>query len=316
LFFSAPACFAQDDLSLLTRKIIEGQDSERGKVSAIFHWITDNISYKIKNRNAIIGAASKRNSIMPDGDDSPLLPLNERVALKVLGSGVAVCDGYARLFSTLCDYAGIRSEIIVGYARSSNNKPVARFGVNHYWNAVQIDGKWFLADATWASGYLTPRGDEFIREFDENYFLASPEQFIKDHYPDDLRWTLLDDSKIPDEFFRSPFKQKSFSKYQITGYAPTGGIIEAQIGDTLHFKLETALNEKERPISPDQLIDSAIFTYSASWVFLQPDKKNSPGSRQKHYSYPVQSSNAEWLYLMYNDDLVLRYKLNIKKKNR
>ena len=33
-----------------------------------------------------------------------------------------------------------------------------------------------------------------------------------------------------------------------------------------------------------------------------------------YYSFPVTSDNIQWLHLMYNNDAVLRYRLNIKKE--
>lgn len=265
----------------------------------------------------VTGAFSLKKSINENEmiDDGPLKPLNVRVAETVLQRREAVCDGYARLFTTLCDYAGIRSEIIVGYAKNGANKPAQRFGVNHYWNAVKIDGVWHLLDATWASGYLSVWRDEFIREYDEKYFLTSPEVFIRDHYPDDARWTLLCDSKIPQEFYRSPFKQKSFIKYHITSFYPANGIIETFVGDTIRLSLETDIKDLGRNVSPDLLVDSAIFSHSPSWIFLRPDMSFKPSLQNRYnYIYTVASPDVEWLYLLYNDDLVLRYKINVKKK--
>jgi hypothetical protein len=308
------AAFTQTSPEALAKQLIAPCKNELAKVTAIFRWITDNISYKIKPGP---GRGSNKISIIESRkmDDGPIKPLNERVAETVLQKREAVCDGYARLFTLLCDYAGIRSEIIVGFAKNSTNKPVRRFGVNHYWNAVMIDGIWHLLDATWASGYLSFRRDEFIREYDEKYFLTAPEIFIQDHYPDDIRWTLLPDSKIPEEFYRSPFKQKSFIKYQIISFYPVSGIIEAFIGDTIRLSLETDIGEFGRNVSPDLLIDSTIFFHSPSWIFLRPDMSEKPASQNRHnYIYTVASPEIEWLYLLYNDDLVLRYKVNVKKK--
>lgn len=176
-----------------------------------------------------------------------------------------------------------------------------------------IDSSWYLLDATWASGYLSKDGDEFVRDYDANYFLSSPEHFIRDHYPDDARWTLLPDSKVPDEFKRSPFKQKSFAKYSITSFYPSTGVIETFVGDTLHLNLVTSATEIGRNVCPDLLLDSAIYTHSPSWVFLQPDK-DSALQNQHDYTYTVSSPDVEWLYLLYNNDMVLRYKINVKKK--
>jgi hypothetical protein len=309
LFFTSPV-FAQEVPAVLAKQLTAPCKNEMEKVTAIFTWITDNISYRVNQGNKMHGSG-----VIEVMDDGPLLSLNERVARTVLQNKEAVCDGYARLFTTLCDYAGICSEIIIGYAKNGTKKPTQRFGVNHYWNAVMIDGKWHLVDATWASGYLTLQRDEFIREYDEKYFLASPDVFIQDHYPDDARWTLLPDSKVPPEFFRSPFKQKSFLKYRITSFYPANGIIDTYVGDTIRLSLETDSKELGRNVCPDLLLDSAIFSHSPSWIFLKPEMPElSSLPNRYNYIYTVASPDIEWLYLLYNDDLVLRYKINVKKK--
>ena len=303
----AQASYCQDDPEALAKKLIADARTDREKVESIFHWITDNISYTIfpKHRTPFVPIAEAN-------DDGPLKPLNERVARDILKRKTALCDGYARLFKTLCDHAGIPAEIIQGYAQSWNISG-PRFGVNHYWNAVFFDGNWHLLDATWASGYVNWKGDEFIKDYESSYFLSSPEQFIKDHYPDDPRWTLLPDTKVPDEFRYSPFKQKSFSKYKITSFFPSTGIINANLGDTLHFKLETG-DLRGRDIGSDLDQDPSIFLRSPEWAFVKPMGNKSP-SNQYEYTYTIESSNVQWLYLLYNDDLILKYKINVNERN-
>lgn len=299
---------AQTDLLSLAQSLVKNCSTDQQKVTAIFRWITDNIEYttftkKQKRNSAFIGE--------PD-DDSPL---NQRVAGMVLKRGHAFCDGYARLFTALCGEAGIRSEIICGYANGGWSRTGTRFGVNHYWNAVFLDGKWQLLDATWASGYINLRDGEFVKDYNGQYFLAKPESFIKDHYPDDPRWTLLPDDKVPDEFRSSPFKQRSFIKYGFTGFYPGKGIIEAAIGDTVVLELQAG-KPAAGVISPSMVVDSSFFSHSASWVFLRPDTHHEPGSAvsRHQYTYPVTSTQVQWLYLVYNDDVVMRYKLNVKAR--
>lgn len=310
LFCSITAS-TQDDPAVLSRQLTEHLTSDREKVTAIFKWITGNIDYAVR--------PSETNPLRPvfeeEESDGLLKSLNERVASIVLKRKFAVCDGYARLFTTLCDYAGIRSEIIVGYARANSNKPLAKFGVNHYWNAVYFEGYWHLLDATWASGYVARNGGMFIRDYDPFYFLTPPEQFIKDHYPDDIAWTLLPDSKVPEEFRDSPFKQASFIKYQITSYSPSKGIIDVFVGDTISLEIRSSLTG-DRAISPSFVRNPDSISHSESVIFLKPDKIEMGLLMPKHcqYTFAVASDKIQWLYLIYNNDLVLRYRVNVKNK--
>ncbi|MES1215804.1 MAG: transglutaminase domain-containing protein [Bacteroidota bacterium] len=301
----------EDTPELLAKQIIAPFNTDRQKVTAIFRWITDNISYK--TTPTYERSYSSKRQPWEDDDTAAIKPLNERVAEAVLKERTGVCNGYSKLFTTLCDFAGIRSEIITGYAKANSNKPGARFGANHYWNAVYFDSAWHLLDATWASGYVTRQGTEFVRDYDAQYFLAKPENFIKDHYPDDPRWTLLSFPPMPGEFSNSPFKQKSFIKYQISSYYPKKGIIDVSLGDTIRLALETKDPNRDKEIAPDLLMDTTIFSHSSSWVFLKPDNAADKPNKL-NYSYIVTSPDVEWIYLVYNDDLVLRYKIRMKKE--
>lgn len=306
--FYGSAALAQQEVASLTESLVHNCKNDQEKTTAIFRWITDNISYTTlpaseRSRDAAATPA-------PD-DDGPLKPLNERVAEAVLRRRTAFCDGYARLFTAMCNYAGIESEVICGYANGGAGKASPRFGVNHYWNAVKLEGKWHLVDATWASGYIDTRTNAFIHSYDDRYYLASPDLFIRDHYPDDPRWTLLPDNKVPDEFRYSPFRQRSFSKYAFTAFSPGRGIIEASVGDTIVLQLESS--HAYGSLLPAASVDSSLFSYSSSWVFLKPDNEAARVSRQR-YTYPVTRPEVQWLYLLYNDDVVMRYKLNVRQK--
>lgn len=299
--------FAQEDVPALAAKLTANCKTDKEKVTNIFRWITDNISY-----TTFSNPKRRKEKFIEIEEDGPLKPLNERVAESVLKRRHAFCDGYARLLAALCEYAGVRCEIICGYAGGGIGRP--KFGVNHYWNAVFLEEKWQLLDATWASGYIDLRNGEFTRDYNNRYFLASPEYFIRDHYPDDPRWTLLQDPKLPEEFRSSPFRQRSFNKYGFTSYSPNRGIIDAVVGDTIVLQLEAGRTEN---ISPSTLTDSSLFSHSSSWVFLKPDNTVIPlkaALPKQQYTFAISSAEIKWLYLLYNDDIVLRYKLNITEK--
>lgn len=287
---------------LLAYKLTAPYTTELEKVRAIFRWIAENIAYHVYipvwKKNA------PHLNIEADYDAMPELPpLNERISSIVLKKRTAVCDQYARLFKTLCDYAGICSEIVSGYARPDQFRPAKRFGTNHTWNAVQIDGQWHLLDVTWASGYLSYNGKTFIKSFDDYYFLTPPELFARDHYPEDIRWSLMHVPPDAREYAISPFRYAGYLKSRITDYYPVKGLIEAAIGDTIRIELDT-----DEDVQLLAIRDSSEQPEDNSGV-VSSFVKN--GRKVSAY-YVVTEATGDRLYVSVNDYLVLRYRL--KKK--
>ncbi len=272
--------------------------TDKEKVRAIFRWITSNIDYNVRP----IGRKKNMPALFyeePDDSTAALPPLNERVARKVLYKGVAFCEGYSRLFKALCDHEGIKAEIIYGYARTNNNR---RFGVNHTWNAVYLDSAWHLLDVTWASGVVSI-ANEYIREYNDFYFLTPPDQFIRDHYPEDPQWTLLDSPPIYREYNQSPFRYSGYIKAGINNYFPTKGVIDVAVGDSILIELRSRKEIKNFFVSESPVPDSTQVTALATNV----------GAEKLSFKYNITSATGEWLYVFCDDELAMRYKLNIKR---
>jgi transglutaminase/protease-like cytokinesis protein 3 len=294
--------------ALLARQLTAPYKTEIEKVRSIFRWIAENIEYRTRNT---LNRKTKVTINAEPEDTGALKPLDERVAESVLEKGTAVCDGYARLFKTLCTYAGIHSELVTGYARTQSYRANQRFRSNHTWNAVRIDSVWKLVDVTWASGYISWQGDVYVQHFGEEYFLPDPREFIREHYPDDIRWTLLDRPPAITEFRNSPFKQKTFLKYSIAAYRPAGGVLEANLGDTVQLELDISDPEKDKRIGSDPFLDTSSFTTTRS-ALLVPSAN---GNNRISYSYIVTSVQVEWLYVLYNNDVILRYRLLVNNRS-
>jgi transglutaminase/protease-like cytokinesis protein 3 len=151
-----------------------GAQNDRETVEAIFYWIAINIAYS----------------------DDPYCQsvASDSVAKFTLMTRKSGCEGTARLFYELCKAAQIECVVIFGIAEGSTlgGKRITR--PNHGWNAVKLNGKWELADATWGSGGSTMVGDSavYITELDMRYLFAKPESFIIDHFPEDNQWQLLE----------------------------------------------------------------------------------------------------------------------------
>ena len=81
--------------------------------------------------------------------------------------GAAVCEGYAKLFQYLCYAVGLNATQVYGTAN----------GESHMWNAVRLDGAWYMADVTWDD---PENGD--LCEYD--YFNLTTKELAEDHTVD------------------------------------------------------------------------------------------------------------------------------------
>ena len=81
-----------------------------------------------------------------------------------LVDGKAVCGGYAKAFSYLCDKVGIQSLTITGDAEE----------IPHMWNMVKIGGEWYHIDVT--SGFVKNAATPYIRY---DYFCVDDETISK-----------------------------------------------------------------------------------------------------------------------------------------
>lgn len=293
----------------LALKLTAPFSTDLEKARAIFSWISQNIAY-----NTGLFASIKKHYSSRFGTD-PLDTMTvwkrgeEMMAIRVLHRRITVCEGYSKLFKVLCDYAGLRSEIIVGYANGNPSRP-GKFRSNHSWNAVMIDSVWHLVDPTWGSGYVDQRL-EFVQETNDEYFLASPARFINDHFPEDLRWTLLDSPPPLREFKYAPFRYRSFDKYSIDPLRLGPGTIEAGLGDTVRIELVVKDHLKDKKISPDPFFDPDILESTNHSAFIHPKMKEG----KIIYTYRITDATVKWLHLFYNDDLVLRFRLKAGRED-
>ncbi len=277
--------------------------SDKEKVSAFFSWIVNNIDYNVAPFGGFNYYRYGANDEVDERYDT--CELDIRVAAIVLKRRTALCDGYARLFKALCDISGIQSEVITGYGRTGTAK---QFKCNHKWNAVYFESEWHLLDATWSSGYIS-YNNQFVRNTNYQYFLSSPQQFITDHYPDDPKWTLLNNYALPREYNHSPFKNDAFSKYRITGYQPQKGIIDAKLGDSILIEVETQAQVKSLRITDTLGIDSLVLSSTG----CDDNKPVNYADGKKIFAYYfVESQQPQWLQVIYNNEVIMRYKLNIR----
>ncbi|MFM9983633.1 MAG: transglutaminase domain-containing protein [Flavobacteriales bacterium] len=124
----------------------------------------------------------------------------------VLKNKKGVCLGYAMLFEAMGTEAGLNVRTVIGYAKPMKRGKKMK-NPDHAWNAVEVDGRWILCDATWGSSTATPRGNGKIKtkkEFSGFWFDTPPDVFVLTHLPDMERWQLLSHPVTKDQFENFP----------------------------------------------------------------------------------------------------------------
>lgn len=163
------------DLDKLTAYLVRPAETDAEKVRAFYVWIAEHIDYDVSLFKRYRPGISL--NITPED---------------VLKQGKAVCQGYSDLMIAMCTRVGIEARLVPGYSKGFGNENRTDFSnADHAWNAVKIDGKWQLLDATWGAGGLDENMN-YVPKFNEKYFLADPKEFIKDHMPLYPMWQLLD----------------------------------------------------------------------------------------------------------------------------
>ncbi|MDF9795498.1 hypothetical protein OKW21_000761 [Catalinimonas alkaloidigena] len=181
---NTPAKYARN-VEDLAQYLSKPAKNDFQKVRSFFVWMAENITYDVD----LFRRYRPGTSLNVTAED-------------VLKKKKAVCQGYADLFTALCDEVGISSRMVPGYSKGFGNRNRTDFSTaDHAWNAVYLDGKWYLLDATWGAGGLNDKM-QYVAHFNEQYFLADPKVFIKDHMPLYPMWQLLD----------CPVSLKAFSK--------------------------------------------------------------------------------------------------------
>lgn len=116
----------------------------------------------------------------------------DQSADSVFRSKKGVCAGYGNLYQHLCKCLQMPCEIVGGFSKGFGfeDRVDAPTRTDHAWNAVDIDGHWYLVEPTWGAGHLTEE-KAFERRFNPYYFLPRPDEMIYHHLPEIERWQLL-----------------------------------------------------------------------------------------------------------------------------
>jgi transglutaminase/protease-like cytokinesis protein 3 len=223
------------DLTGLTHKLTNCFASEEEKFRAIYKWICNNIEYDhslyTENREKRTKFAKERNSL-----NEWNAKFTSRVVQTLTRHHRTVCSGYASLLKELCSLAGLNCVIIDGYGRTAQSNIRGTGQANHSWNAVELNGKWYLCDVTWSSGAYDTQRQVYVKNFEECYFLADPEQFIRNHYPLEREWTHTRNQPALTQFLNRPLFYVNAFHLGIGKSFPDDFDLTVTKGETVTFK--------------------------------------------------------------------------------
>ncbi len=103
-------------------KICEGLTSDKEKVTAVYKWVSENITYDY------ILAMQVKSGYLPDVE-------------QVIKDHKAICFGYSAVMGCMLRVQGIPTQLVIGYADKTY----------HAWNKILVDGEWVRYDSTFAS---------------------------------------------------------------------------------------------------------------------------------------------------------------------
>ncbi|KAK5014606.1 hypothetical protein LTR39_003054, partial [Cryomyces antarcticus] len=160
------------DLGWLAHQLTSPFPSPTDKARAIFTWLHHNIEY---DTAAFFGGSIKSST-----------------PASTIASGLAVCEGYAGLFTALASKAGLESVVVGGHGKGygyhalAPGAPLPPFESSHAWNAVKIDdGEWKLIDCCWGAGVVNRPGMPYEKVFTPANFTKDNDEFGLTHYPSD-----------------------------------------------------------------------------------------------------------------------------------
>lgn len=157
-----------------------------------------------------------------------------QTASAVFDSRLGVCEGYARLLKELGRLTGDRIAYVVGEVREENGGVMP---VGHAWNAVEIQGSWYIVDATWDDPSDASGSHE--DHYETTYLFIPPELAGLDHFPDQKRWQLRADPLARAEFLRQPLARPNLAREGLVLVRPERPSVD--VTDRLEITLENPL---------------------------------------------------------------------------
>lgn len=287
-----PDSFASIDK--FAEKVNAGFKRDDEKARAIFTWIALNVKYDL----AAYGVNEKPISFSyktQEEKETKQRKFREDIAIKTLKTKKGVCEGYATLFMLVAEKAGLEAVFIPGTSKSHPAHIGAGPGVgDHAWNAVKIEGKWKLLDATWGAGTVSGVKPEFIFRFNDGYFFTDPSKFFLNHFPDDPKWLLTE--KTGQDFANLPLYYGNYLMGEYEFIAPVAGTFNNKPGGSITYQIKNL-----------QPTDKVHYAFSREKVYkeVKPVTENGISA----FQVPLDKASTGTLTIYINQKSVAAYRI-------
>ena len=288
-----------DNLPLLAHKLTSKLPTDVEKFRAIYTWVCQNITADINQQNKIFRKRKKYKN-----DSLGYIAWNntylKTTFKRLLNDKKTMCTGYAYLIKELSFLANLKCEIINGYGRSVSSNIDELEMANHSWNAVKLDNKWYLSDATWSSGYIV--NSTYIMDYNDGYFLTDPLLFAKSHYPIEKEWLLTEETSTR-TFVASPLIYGETYEHKIILISPQNMNIAIGKNQELNFSFKSFKSIDKNSISLIKYVgikDLPLEIYNLH---------NNNGIISFNYKFKYKGTYD--IHLRINKDVVASYVINV-----
>lgn len=291
-------------LPVLAYKLTNALPTDVEKFRAIYSWVCSNIE---NDYYAYIKSKNARRRFKKDSVKLAVwnADFSRKAFQKLLKEQKTVCTGYAYLIKELSNYANIKCEIINGYGRTIEDNIGKLSTVNHSWNAVQLNNKWYLCDATWSSGVYDLNEYKFEFNYNDGYFLTNPDLFAKNHYPLDAKWLLTTEQISIDNFLNGPIVYGEAFKHDVISLQPENLKLQIKKNEEVTF----ILNVKETIDLKDLTVEITSGTHKNTVKPLTSQSKK--GFLEIRYVFKNRGSCD--FHIKLKEDYLITYAVSVKK---
>jgi Transglutaminase-like superfamily len=224
-----------ENIEVFAQALAKSYTTDYDKARVIFAWIGTHIRYDFKKFETLVANGMKhetKGTSMAD-IERKINEAKEAETIKSFKSKKGICEDYSRMYKKMCEAVNVECQFIGGLAKHLSQRTK---GMEHAWNAVKIEDKWQLLDATWGSGYV--EDERFKPEYSPGFFMVEPRFFILNHLPNEDRWQFLEKPLNKETFKRQPWINYGQMTFPIEDIKPLDTAIKPEEGKaTIKIKL-------------------------------------------------------------------------------